>query len=242
MGKAFISVFFIFFAQIAYSTNKKKLNIAVASSMSAVMEQARHPFEDLYPQCQISLSIAGSSSLYHNIIQGADYSIFMGADKIWPERIQISLSLSTQPILYANGQAYLWIKKGHEIDTNQELVIANYQTTPYGKAAYNWLNEEGLWNGLKINKKIITASSAAKVPFITKQGGFTQAILPQAFLNQLPKGAKSQAIANMHHYMIKLKSGSCEQKWEDFIMYNKEFTHILNKQFYKKPSEREITN
>lgn len=235
MGKAFITAVFAFLCFTAQAKDKERLHMAVASSMSLVTQKASEVFEEIYPLCDISLSIAGSSRLYNNIIQGADYHIFMGADKAWPQKLQQSLSLPHPPIAYAEGQALLWLKEGDRININQEIVISNPLTTPYGQAAYDWLKNEGLWDELKHHKKIITAGSAAKIAFTVNQGGFKQAILPRSFLGDLPPQAFDKSIALMTHYMLSLKPSHCQKNWEDFIKNNPQFEDILKTHFYEKP-------
>ncbi len=237
MGKAFIWSFVaLFILGACQKKDAQNLNIAVASSMSLVARQAADIVQKLYPQCNISLSIASSTSLYNSFSQGADYHIFMGADEMWPQKFQQNFSLESPAILYAKGKAVLWLKERGGINIKEEIVISHPQTTPYGQAAYQWLNNEKLWNDLEQNKNIITAGSAAKVAFVVDQGGFKQAILPLAFLEQLPKGKYQQPIADMQHFMISLKPSLCGEIWQDFIGNDDAFKAILTRQNYQSPN------
>lgn len=235
MGKAFIWGSIALLGLSACQKKQENLNIAVASSMANVAQQAADILKERHSKCRISLSIAGSSSLFNNFSQGADYHIFMGADEKWPLKFKEALSLSFEPYIYAKGQALLWLKDSNEVNKQTEIVISNHQSTPYGQAAYNWLKSEGLWEELFENKKVITAGSAAKVSFVTLQGGFKQAILPQAFLSQLPQGYSVQSVAEMQHFMINLKTTPCQQIWQNFIEKDEAFEQILIQQHYQKP-------
>ncbi len=235
MGKAFIWGTIALFALSACQKKQENLNIAVASSMANVAQQAADILKERHQECRISLSIAGSTTLYNNFSQGADYHVFMGADEKWPLKFKEALPLSFEPYIYAKGQAILWLKESNKIDKQKEIVISHPQSTPYGQAAYDWLNAKGLWKIFEENKKVITAGSAAKVSFVTVQGGFEQAILPQAFLSQLPQGHFTQSIAEMHHFMISLKTTPCQQIWQNFIEKDEAFKQILIQQHYQKP-------
>ncbi len=236
MGKAFIWSFVaLFILGACQKKDAQNLNIAVASSMGLVAEQTADILQKRNPQCVLSLSIAGSSSLYNSFSQGADYHIFMGADDIWPQKFRENFALESPAMLYAKGQAVLWLRYGEVVDIKEEIVISHPQTTPYGQAAYQWLNNEKLWNDLEKNKNIITAGSAAKVAFVVNQGGFKQAILPLAFLEQLPKGKYQQPIADMQHFMISLKPSPCGEIWQDFIEKDDAFKAILTRQNYQSP-------
>lgn len=189
----------------------------MASSLIHLAPPLKTAFEEEFPNCSVDFSLASSGSLYFQIKNGAPFDFFISADLSWAEKAGQQSNLKQQNSLFAQGELWLWLENLDAIDTNQAITIANPETAPHGTLAKQWLQQQNLWQPLYDQKLVITAASAAKIPFTIEQGGIKQAILPKAMITKLPKATyQKQLPFKVQYYLVQLQQGSCHLAWYKF--------------------------
>lgn len=131
--------------------------------------------------CQTSISSSGK--LTAQIQQGAPFDVFISADMKYPKEIERSGLAANSPKVYARGKLVLWsMKKGYtpslaglRESAVRHIALANPKVAPYGMAAEEILQSQGLLPALQ--QKLVFGESIAQTnQFITTQSaevGFT---------------------------------------------------------------------
>lgn len=156
------------------------LNIATAANMQYVMHELTAEFTK-QESVACNLVVSSSGKLTAQIKEGAPYHIFLSADMKYPEEIFNSGFATTKPEIYAYGKLILLSCGNNQQPTfktllhTQNIAIANPKTAPYGKAAIEVLQQNGLMS--EVNDKLVYGESVAQTnQFIlsqSAQAGFT---------------------------------------------------------------------
>ena len=105
---------------------------------------------------RLRVSTASTGKLYAQIINGAPFDILLAADRDRPQRLEASgAAVEGSRFTYAEGQLVLWSRQETDcrgvlnaLDSGR-LAIANPDTAPYGLAAQQFLEHEGLWDAIE---------------------------------------------------------------------------------------------
>ena len=137
------------FAPTAFAD--EAVTIAVASNFSRTAAELVTEFQD-QTGVDTRYTTGSTGKLYHQILHGAPYNVFLAADAERPVLLEQSgRTVPTTRFTYAIGALVLW---SPEIEECREalgqsrfnhLSIANPQTAPYGRAAREFLVSAGLW-------------------------------------------------------------------------------------------------
>lgn len=158
------------------------LTIATAANMQFAMAQIAEAFTR-QTNTPCDLIISSSGKLTAQIKEGAPYDVFVSANMKYPQEVyQSGLGLHP-PSVYALGQLVLWTLDPNRKPTLDHLqhedirhiALANPQTAPYGQAAQECLQNQGLWDILA-DKLVYGESIAQTNQFITSRAaemGFT---------------------------------------------------------------------
>ncbi len=143
-------------------------------------------FENKYKiDCETSINASGI--LTTQILNGAPFNIFLSADMKYPNAIY-DAGLSTKPVIYAKGKLILVADKklgmtsiADALKNTKRIAIADENLAPYGKAAVNFLKEEGYY--ATVEHKLVMAESIGQVNQFLKSKavdlGFTSATFRQ---------------------------------------------------------------
>ncbi|MDZ4799884.1 MAG: molybdate ABC transporter substrate-binding protein [Bryobacteraceae bacterium] len=119
-----------------------ELLVAAASDLSP-LEKA---LKAAMPGCDVRISFGSSGMLAQQIRSGADFDVFLAADRRFAE------GLGGELVVYARGRIALWSSKGlkwEDLGRADRVAIANPALAPYGRAARQALERRGLWKGLE---------------------------------------------------------------------------------------------
>ncbi|MFT4762685.1 MAG: molybdate transport system substrate-binding protein [Paraglaciecola sp.] len=179
---------YLFFVTIFLTACQPKqppvFTIAAAANIQFAMQEVVADFEKKHA-IKTNLVIGSSGKLTAQIQQGAPYSIFLSADKKYPELLFENGKATNSPQVYALGNLKLWSSKKMIINDLQDLTkhkikkiaIANPKTAPYGKQAENVLKYYNLWD--TIQSKLVFAENIAQTNQYILSGacdvGFTAA-------------------------------------------------------------------
>ncbi|MBC7851871.1 MAG: molybdate ABC transporter substrate-binding protein [Pirellulaceae bacterium] len=119
-----------------------ELLVAAASDL-APLEQG---LKGAIPGCRITFSFGSSGTLAQQIRSGADFDVFLAADRRFAE------GLGTPLTPYARGRIAVWSSRGlrwEDLRKAGSVAVANPALAPYGFAARQALQRRGLWEGLE---------------------------------------------------------------------------------------------
>ena len=146
---------------------EERLTIAVSANMQYAMEELIDRFES---QTGISceLIIGSSGKLTAQILEGAPFHLFFSADMKYPMEIYSEGLAEGPPQIYAHGYVIFW-SLDEEIEFTSEglldqdvrhIAIANPETAPYGRAAYDVLTGMGVYD--EIMPKLVFGESVSQ--------------------------------------------------------------------------------
>jgi len=153
------------------------ITVAVASSYAEQAKVYAAQFE-LKHDVSVRLVSGSTGRLYNQIKQGAPFDIWIAAG---------SQPIDLDKPHKAMGDGYLAVQFGKHFTTNlsqltqgkvRKIAIANPQTAPFGAAAKQILQQQGLWQTLK--PKLVYAQNAMQASMMVNQGLVDAAFVPVA--------------------------------------------------------------
>lgn len=158
----------------ADAQNPKELHIAAAADLQPVMPAFAYAYEKK-TGIKLIVSFGSSSALATQIISGAPFDVFMGADFSFPEKV-IAANLADEklPVPYAKGTLVLWARKdfGNPLSMDtlndprlQHIAVADEFHAPYGRAAYAAMRWLKIYDRLK-PKLVIGENIAQTAQFV----------------------------------------------------------------------------
>lgn len=150
--------------------------MAAAADLTHTQQDLTDSFQKTYPRNRIRFVISASGALAQQIENGATYDVFLSANESFVSRLAGSGKLRPDSVVtYATGRlGMLWRDgKTHPLQdlTKPEIryiAIPNPKLAPYGVAARQALEHEGLWQ--KIEPKIVYAENARQALQMTVSG------------------------------------------------------------------------
>lgn len=135
-----------------------EVRVAVAANFAAPMERIALEFaRDTGNRALVSSG--GTGKLYAQIKNGAPFEVFLSADEATPAKLeQEGLGVVGSRFPYAFGRLVLWSPKPGYVDSHgnivkqgkfRHLAIANPKLAPYGRAAQEVLEKQGMWQPLQ---------------------------------------------------------------------------------------------
>ena len=187
-----LKILFLSFLLIGFITvgcgNKQEnveLNIAAAAGLSLAFTEVGKAFEE-ETGIKATFSFGSTGQLADQIENGAPFDIFAAADKSFIEQLdEKKLIISDTKATYAFGRIGIATKvdKNYKIESMDELLnpefvkvaIANPDHAPYGLAAKQALEAEGLWGA--IESKLVFGRNIADTLTYLETGNAEVAII-----------------------------------------------------------------
>jgi len=149
MTKRWLTLLLCFFTLPGWADTR--VLVAVASNFEPVAQALGKVFSHTHPDIKIAFSGAASGTHYHQILRGAPFDIFLSADRYYPSKLSALGKFGPQQD-YAKGKLVLTSRKRFQYDTamqniasgNARLAIANPKMAPYGLAAQQVLDANGI--------------------------------------------------------------------------------------------------
>lgn len=144
--------------------------MAAASDLQPVMPAFAAAYEKK-TGTKLSVSFGSSSTLAEQIINGAPFDLFLGADFIFPEKVVAAgLAATPAPLRYAKGTLVLYARKDSPFNPLHmeqmtdprvtRIAVADEFRAPFGRAAYAALNKLGMMKDVK--GKLVSADNVAQ--------------------------------------------------------------------------------
>jgi molybdate transport system substrate-binding protein len=151
----------------------KEITLAVSSNLTFVMGELIEKFNDKYRDIEVKYRIGSSGKLANQIIHGANYSIFLSANREYPLKLyKMGIGLN-KPKTYAEGilvaiSNSLPLNRFKDILNAKRVAVANPKTAPYGKAGVEAMKKAKIFKELK--GKIVYSESVAQTYYYLLKG------------------------------------------------------------------------
>ncbi len=174
------------------------------------------------------LVFSSSGKLTSQIQAGADYDVFVSADKSYPEILHVKGLSEGPPIQYASGSLVAWSKThllskdGFEISDPkfQKIAIANPEIAPYGRAALQAL--EAMKVLAEVDDRLVYGENISQVNQFVNVGAADIGITGQAVLFALDPKDRGSAVY--------LPDTLYEEIAQDVVMLSKGASSLKNKE------------
>ncbi len=140
--------------------NGQAVSVAAAANLVYALEALNAQFAASHPQVKLTSARGASGNLVAQIRNGAPYDVFLSADRTFAERlVSDGMAQAASLRVFAIGRLALWtVKAGVDIGSLERVVrdpavhriaIANPDSAPYGLAARQALEKQGLWEAVQ---------------------------------------------------------------------------------------------
>lgn len=146
-----------------------QVQVAVAANFTAPMQKIAAAFEADTGHKAV-LSFGATGKFYAQITNGAPFQVFLSADDTTPARLdREGRTVAGSRFTYAIGQLVLWSPNAHYVDAQgavlktgdfKHLSLANPKLAPYGAAAMQVLDKQGLT--AQLQPRIVTGENIAQ--------------------------------------------------------------------------------
>jgi molybdate transport system substrate-binding protein len=168
---------------VAMSTQAQTVKIAAAANLRFVFDEIKASYAITNPKTTITANFGSSGALLQQILNGAEFDVFMAADNSFPVKLKDQGAASGEIKTYALGKLVLWsntidVSKGLEMLTDpsvKRIAIAKPDLAPYGDRAIECLNSAGLYD--KVKDKIIYADNISQTAQFAQTGNVEVAFL-----------------------------------------------------------------
>lgn len=179
MKRIFILIAFVF----ALSAQAQTVKVAAAANLRFVFEEIKASYAIANPKATVTANFGSSGALLQQILNGAEFDIFMAADNQFPVKLKDQGAASGEIKTYALGKLVLWsnttdVSRGLEMLTNpsvKRIAIAKPDLAPYGDRAIQCLKAAGLYD--KVKDKIIYADNISQTAQFAQTGNAEVAFL-----------------------------------------------------------------
>lgn len=166
----------ILFFAITTSLQAQTVKVAAAGNLRYILEEIKEKYKQVHPKASIVVTLGSSGALVQQITNGADFDLFMAADKIYPEKLKAQGIVRGEIQTYAFGKLVIWsntldVSKGIDLLTNPEvkrIAVAKPDVAPYGARAIECLKYYKLYD--KVKDKIVYADNIAQTAQFAQTG------------------------------------------------------------------------
>jgi molybdate transport system substrate-binding protein len=233
---------------LSFSVQAQTVKIAAAGSLKFVLNEIADKYKSINNKTEIKITTAATGTLFQQITNGADFDIFMAADKEFPDKLKEQGMTTGEVKTYAFGKLILWsnsvdVTKGVKILLDQSIkriALANPKTAPYGDRAVECLKFYKIYD--KVKGKIIYADNIAQAAQFTQTGNSEAGFLAMSLVTGPEmKGyccqidEKSYRPIEQAMVLIKKKTGNTEAvKFMNFVL-SQQCKSIFEKYGFKVP-------
>ena len=171
---------------VSISLKAQTVKIAAAANLRYVFEEIKTSYAAANPKVKITANFGSSGALLQQILNGAEFDIFMSADNSYPVKLKEQGAAAGEIKVYAYGKLVLWsnsvdVSKGLEMLTEpsvKRIAVAKPELAPYGDRAVEILKSAGLFE--KVKHKIIYADNISQTAQFAQTGNAEVAFLAQS--------------------------------------------------------------
>lgn len=161
---------------VAFSIKAQTVKVAAAANLRSVFDEIKSAYLQANPKTNVSVNFGSSGTLLQQILNGAEFDVFMAADNTFPVKLKDQGAVSGEMKVYALGKLVLWsntldVSKGLDILTDpsvKRIAIAKPDLAPYGDRAVACLKQTGLYD--KVKDRIIYADNISQTAQFAQTG------------------------------------------------------------------------
>jgi molybdate transport system substrate-binding protein len=191
--------------------------IAAASDLQFALEEVAAAFRRDTGR-DVRLTFGSSGNLARQIEQGAPYQMFLSADEQFVFGLEAKGLTRDRGELYAIGRIVLYAPLGSTLVNRLSaqglraamsegalkcLAIANPEHAPYGRAARQWLENQGLWESVK--PKLVFGENASQAAQFAASGNCDGGIIPYslALASRIESSGKAALLPAQEHQPLR---------------------------------------
>ncbi len=198
-------VFIILLMTLSISLQAQTVKIAAAANLRYIMDEIKTRYVSENPKANIIMNFGSSGALSQQITNGADFDLFMAADKVYPDKLKEQGIVSGEVKIYAYGKLVIWsntldVSKGLDIILDKSvnrIAIAKPDVAPYGNRAVECLKYYHLFD--KVKDKIVYADNISQAAQFAQTGNAEVGFLALALV-LAPDMKGSYFLLNMKSY------------------------------------------
>lgn len=215
---------------LAMSTQAQTVKIAAAANLRFVFDEIKASYAIANPKVTVTANFGSSGALLQQILNGAEFDIFMAADNTFPVKLKDQGAASGEIKTYALGKLVLWsntidVAKGMSVLTDpsvKRIAIAKPELAPYGDRAIECLKSAGLYD--KVKDKIIYADNISQTAQFAQTGNAEVAFLAMSLtLTPEMKGSvyviEPKSYKPVEQTMVLVKSWKSNPEAVKFMKY-----------------------
>lgn len=161
---------------LSISLQAQTVKVAAAANLRFILDEIKAKYAVVNPKATIVVNLGSSGALVQQITNGADFDLFMAADKLYPEKLKAQGIVKGDVKTYAFGKLVIWsntvdVSKGLDIITDnsvKRIAIAKPDVAPYGARAIECLKFYTLFD--KVKDKIVYADNIAQAAQFAQTG------------------------------------------------------------------------
>lgn len=176
------------------SAARDAVRVAAAADLRPVMPVLARQFEEK-TGVKLEVSFASSSTLATQIINGAPFDLFLGADFTFAEKVvAANRAVEKAPVFYARGVLVVWAPKNSPMQPPSidqlldpaitRIAVANEDHAPYGRAAYSVMRNMRLLE--KLQPKLVVAEDIAQAAQFVQSGNAQAGFLSLTLASSAP--------------------------------------------------------
>ena len=170
------NIFLVLILALSLSLQAQTVKIAAAANLRFVLDEIKVKYAVVHPKAKIVVNLGASGALVQQITNGADFDLFMAADKMFPDKLKGQSIVTGKVQTYAFGKLVIWsntvdVTKGLNIltdDAVKRIAIAKPDVAPYGARAIECLKYYKLFD--KVKGKIVYADNIAQTAQFAQTG------------------------------------------------------------------------
>lgn len=168
---------------ITLSVQAQSVKVAAATNLRFVFEDIKSSYVKANPKVNVSANFGSSGALLQQILNGAEFDIFMAADNSFPLKLKDQGVAFGEIEIYALGRLVLWsnsldVSKGLGIlidPSVKRIAVAKPVLAPYGDRAISCLKQAALYE--KVKDKLIYADNISQTAQFAQTGNAEVAFL-----------------------------------------------------------------
>ncbi len=167
---------YLLLALFNISMQAQTVKVAAAANLRFVFEEIEANYMKENPKSDVLVNFGSTGALYQQIVNGADFNIFMAADDVVPVKLKSQGLVSGEVKTYALGKLVLWsnsldVSRGLEVLTDpsvKRIAVAKPDLAPYGDRAIECLKNAGIFE--KVKDKIVYADNISQTAQFAQTG------------------------------------------------------------------------
>jgi molybdate transport system substrate-binding protein len=169
-------IIFFLLILISFGASAQTVKVAAAANLRTVFEEIQASYEKQNPGSKVLVTFGASGTLLQQIVNGADFEVYMAADDKFPVKLKEQSAASGEIKTYAQGKLVLWsntidVSKGLDVlatSAVSHIAVAKPELAPYGDRAIECLKKAGLYE--KVKDKIVYADNISQTAQFAQTG------------------------------------------------------------------------